>query len=124
MKPRAFDAAAQVPLPTNQRELLSSLQAAYAKLAEEAAQVPPELERDPGIEGGISPCDLIAYQIGWGRLLLSWDSTEAQGGIAQMPAPGFKWNQLGLLARSFYQEQQGQTLKQLLATFAALVGHI
>lgn len=53
-----------MPLPTNKSELLNSLQAAFSKLYEEAASIPTELERDPEIEGGISPCDLIAYQIG------------------------------------------------------------
>jgi len=109
-----------MPLPTNKNQLLSSLQAAYAKLVEEAAAVPSDLERNPELEGGISPCDLIAYQIGWGRLLLSWDDLETRGETVEMPAPGFKWNQLGLLAKSFYQEQNEQTLKQLLAQFEAL----
>lgn len=109
-----------MPLPTNKHQLLSSLQAAYSKLIEEAAEVPSELERNPELEGGISPCDLIAYQIGWGRLLLSWDDVETNGQTVEMPAPGFKWNQLGLLAKSFYQEQNEQTLKQLLAQFETL----
>lgn len=119
-----FDFSIQMPLPINKRELLNSLQAAYSKLVEEAAGIPSGLERDPGVEGGISPCDLIAYQIGWGRLLLSWDDIETQGEIAEMPAPGFKWNQLGLLADSFYEEQHDQTLEQLLGKFGALVGQI
>jgi hypothetical protein len=109
-----------MPLPTNKNQLLSSFQAAYSKLVEEATAVPSDLERNPGLEGGISPCDLIAYQIGWGRLLLSWDDLETRSETVEMPAPGFKWNQLGLLARSFYLEQEEQTLKQLLAQFEAL----
>ena len=113
-----------MPLPINKRELLKALQAAYSKLVEEAAEVPSELERDPGVDAGISPCDLIAYQIGWGRLLLSWDDIETQGEIVEMPAPGFKWNQLGSLANSFYNEQRDQTLEQLLAKFDALVAQI
>jgi hypothetical protein len=110
----------QMPLPTNKNQLLSNLQAAYSKLVEEATAVPSELERKPELEGGISPCYVIAYQIGWGRLLLSWDELETHGKAVEMPAPGFKWNQLGLLANSFYQEQHEQTLKQLLAQFEAL----
>jgi hypothetical protein len=113
-----------MPLATNKRELLTHLQVAYLKLLEEVATVPPVLERDQGLEGGISPCDLLAYQIGWGRLLLSWDALETQGKTVDMPAPGFKWNQLGLLARSFYQEHRGQSLAQLQAQFTTLVGEI
>lgn len=109
-----------MPLPTNKTELLNSLHAAYSKLVEEAATVPSEMERNPELEGGISPCDLIAYQIGWGQILLSWDDLETRGETVEMPAPGFKWNQLGLLAESFYQEQHEQTLKQLLVQFEVL----
>ena len=107
-------------LPINKTQLLNSLQTAYSKLVEEAAAVPSDMERNPELEGGISPCDLIAYQIGWGRLLLSWDDLETHGETVEMPAPGFKWNQLGLLAKSFYKEQNDQTLMQLLAQFEAL----
>jgi hypothetical protein len=113
-----------MPLPINKDELLSNLQAAYSKLVEEAASIPSELERNPELEGGISPCDLIAYQIGWGYLLLSWDDLETRGEAVQMPAPGFKWNQLGLLANSFYRKHHEQTLKQLLAQFDVLFGEI
>lgn len=38
-----------------------------------------------------------------------------------MPAPGFKWNQLGLLAHHFYKEQNNQSLEQLLVQFKTLV---
>jgi hypothetical protein len=86
--------------------------------------VPSELERFPGIEGEVSPCDLIAYQIGWGKLLMSWDKLETQGKTAEMPAPGFKWNQLSALANHFYKEQNGQSLEQLLAQFEVLVDEI
>jgi hypothetical protein len=113
-----------MPLPTNKNELLSSLQAAYSKIVEEAASIPSGLERCPELEGGISPCDLIAYQIGWGYLLLSWDELESRGKAVEMPAPGYKWNQLGLLANSFYGEQHEQTLKQLLDQFDELAEKI
>ena len=113
-----------MPLPINKRELLDRLQTAYARLVDEAADVPAELEREPTVEGGVSPCDLIAYQIGWGKLLLSWDDSESKGEVVEMPAPGFKWNQLGLLAKSFYIERHEQTLAQLLVEFGRLVGDL
>jgi len=113
-----------MPIPADKCELLRSLQAAYSKLVEEIAEIPSELERTPELEGGISPCDLIAYQIGWGRLLLAWDDLEARGEPVEMPAPGFKWNQLGLLASAFYREHREQTLRQLLVQFEVCLGEI
>ena len=113
-----------MPLPANKTELQRRLQDAHAKLAETAAAVPAEREREPALAGGLSPCDLIAYQIGWGRRLLAWEASEADGGVAEMPAPGYKWNQLGALAQAFYAEHRERTLAQLLAEFEALVGEL
>lgn len=113
-----------MPLPTCKDELLRNLDLAYSRLIDEIAAIPAALEREPAIEGGISLCDLIAYQIGWSGLLLSWESQEREGRAAQMPAPGFKWNQLGLLADSFYREFQPCSREQLLALFADRVARI
>lgn len=109
-----------MPLPTTRRELLANFDAAHARLAQELASIPAALERDCGMEGGTSPCDLVAYQLGWGRLLLSWDRLEQQGLTVEMPAPGFKWNALGPLAQAFYREHQGRSLTQLLGEFDML----
>ena len=113
-----------MPLPADKTELLARLQRAHAQLAEAAAAVPVEFERETGLAGGISPCDLIAYQIGWGRRLLAWEASEAGGGVAEMPAPGFKWNQLGALAQAFYVEHREHSLAQLLTEFEALAGDL
>lgn len=120
-RPTSRSAPRRMPLPTNKIELLRNLKTAYSKLIEEAAAIPPELERSAELEDGISPCDLIAYQIGWGQLLLSWDELESCGENPQMPAPGYKLNQLGLLASSFYREHSDQELKQLLGQFETLM---
>ena len=113
-----------MPLPTTRQELLSRLRVAYKKLVDEAIRVPVARERLPELEGGISPCDLIAYQIGWGCCLLTWDELESRGENVEMPAPGFKWNQLGLLAQSFYKTHEDQTLTQLLHKFETLIEEV
>ncbi|AMC34857.1 ClbS/DfsB family four-helix bundle protein [Janthinobacterium sp. B9-8] len=113
-----------MPLPCNKAELLLNFDSAYSKLIKELATIPEQDTRLPEIEGKISACDLLAYQIGWGRLLLQWDKDELQGKPAQMPAPGFKWNQLGLLAQSFYTRHCNSSLSQLHAEFAELAGQI
>ena len=43
-----------MPLPANKTELQRRLQDAYAKLAETAAAVPAEREREPALAGGLS----------------------------------------------------------------------
>ena len=113
-----------MPLATSKEELLQHLQQAYAKLDAEFDDVTDELARQRGIEGDISCCDVLAYQIGWGRLLLGWESAEQRGKVPDMPAPGFKWNQLGELAGSFYAAASGQSLSQLRAEFELVVKEV
>ena len=79
--------------------------------------IPVVMERQKKIAGNISCCDVLAYQIGWARLLLGWDKSEAAGKIPAMPAKGYQWNQLGPLAQSFYEKSSEKTLKQLRTEF-------
>ena len=113
-----------MPLPSSKEELLDKLQLAYEKLDAEFDDVTPVLEKDKQIEGNISCCDVIAYQLGWGQLLLGWDSTELSGSTPDMPASGFKWNQLGELANSFYQAHNEKSLKQLRTEFKQLYNQL
>jgi hypothetical protein len=113
-----------IPLPCNKAELLLNFDSAYSKLINELATIPEQDTRRPEIESKISACDLLAHQIGWGRLLLQWDKDELQGKTAQMPALGFKWNQLGLLAQSFYTRHCDSSFSQLHAEFAELARQI
>ncbi len=109
-----------MPLPKTKIELLSNLNQAYEKLDAEFDTVESEYERDCDIEGGVSCCDIVAYQIGWGSLLLGWEKQELAGKTPKMPAPGYKWNQLGELANSFYEEHSKKSLQQLRDEFSEL----
>lgn len=113
-----------MPLPSTKAEFLTSLRKAYEKLDAELADIGPERERDAGMEGDISCCDLIAYQIGWGRLLMSWEAEEKAGQKPVMPTEGYKWNQLGPLARTFYAEAENKSLGDLRKEFSELFGEL
>lgn len=106
-----------MPLPTTKEELLLSLKNAYHKLDEEFDDISSKQSKLKGIEGNISACDVLAYQIGWGKLLLKWENEEQKGKKPHMPAKGFKWNELTPLAQSFYntysQKNQDQLRKEL-----------
>lgn len=107
-----------MPLPATKTELLEALEQAYVKLSSEFEAVSPTHERKPQIEGDISCCDLVAYQVGWARLLMGWEQTELSGNTPEMPAEGFKWNQLGALAQYFYHENSEKLLSQLRGEFS------
>lgn len=109
-----------MPLPTNKNELLEKLHQAYSKLDAEFDIINTTQSKQKAIEGGISCCDIVAYQIGWGNLLLSWERAEQDGQIPNMPAKGFKWNQLGALADSFYLHYKDHSLQELRDAFKQL----
>ena len=85
--------------------LSSSIQNAYNALTETATSVPLQDWHTKNIEGTgglISITDLIAYQIGWGKLLLSWYDAGTHDTMPIMPGEGFtKWDYTGL-AKHFY----------------------
>lgn len=109
-----------MPLPTSKAEFLARFEQAAERLLTELAAVPDACWHAPVLDNGRSPADLLAYQIGWGRLLLAWEAEETAGRQPAMPAPGFKWNQLGALAQHFYQAAAGVSRPALMAEFAAL----
>lgn len=109
-----------MPLPTNKNELLEKLHQAYNKLDAEFETINSTQSKQKKIEGSISCCDILAYQIGWGHLLLSWETSELKGKTAVMPSPDFKWNQLGELANSFYAHYKNHSLDELRSIFMQL----
>lgn len=109
-----------MPLPNTKIELLSNLNQAYEKLDSEFDAIDSKYERKCGIEGKVSCCDIIAYLIGWGRLLVGWEKIELAGKTPEMPAPGYKWNQLRRLADAFYEEHSKKSLQQLRNEFSEL----
>lgn len=113
-----------MPLPTNKEDLLKKLNESYIKLDAESDGIKKGLSRKKELEGGISACDILAYQIGWGNLLLGWESAEQKGLTPDMPAEGFKWNELGRLADSFYKNSNKASLLELRFDFKRTVDKI
>ena len=48
-------------------------------------------------DGGKTPSEHLAYQLGWVTALLDWERREQAGEAVQTPAPGYKWNALAAL---------------------------
>lgn len=78
----------------------------------------------------ISASDLIAYQIGWGKLLITWYESGLKGEIPQMPGEGFvKWDYKGI-ARHFYKKyafdgesEQSQVFHDVVAKILSFTEH-
>ncbi len=96
----------------NQAELNEAIGQSYQKFIAEFQNIPEEL-RDKRIpEVDKTPTEMLAYQLGWLTLVLSWEREEQAGKEVITPTAEYKWNNLGGLYHSFYQQFGNQTLKQ------------
>ncbi|RMH88615.1 DfsB family protein [Lysobacter pythonis] len=110
-------------VPQNRRELLDAITSTYRKLAGELAGIPAGHARQATMEGhargtSMSVADLVAYLIGWNLLVLKWCDAKARGLPVDFPETGYRWNELGRLARKFYADHAGQDYPALLRQFA------
>lgn len=64
-----------------------------------------------------TPQEMLAYQLGWLNLVMSWEKDERNGKAVITPSPQYKWNQLGLLYQQFYAEYSGYSLEELRKLF-------
>lgn len=77
-----------------------------------------------GTGGLVSVADLIAYQIGWGSLLLQWYKSGINKENFVMPGDGFDAWQYKEIALHFYQKYAELTQEQLLKKFDETVQKI
>ena len=96
-----------MPLPASHDDLLKALRTTARKLDQEFDTFDRPSHARWLDDDGVSPCDRLGYQIGWGRLLLGWDADERAGSEPVMPAEGYGWKDLGKLAKSFYDQYKG-----------------
>jgi hypothetical protein len=64
-----------------------------------------------------TPMQMIAYQLGWMNLIMSWDKDEKEGIEVVTPSPEYKWNKLGGLYESFYYTYESYSLNELKELF-------
>lgn len=95
--------------------LSKNIQKEYNKLSNVISTVPIALrtmKKIDGTGGKVTVADLIAYQIGWGKLVISWYEAGIQGKKAAMPGEGFtKWDYNGL-AQHFYKKYHYDTRQE------------
>lgn len=96
-------------IPKDKEELIKAIVDNYKMLTSELSTIPSELTTIKELEGHskntlMSINDLVAYLVGWGRLVLKWNDKKRKGAEIDFPETGFKWNELGLLAQKFYKD--------------------
>ncbi|MGB0377080.1 MAG: ClbS/DfsB family four-helix bundle protein [Flavobacteriaceae bacterium] len=103
----------------NKTELIDDIKFTYQKLQIELTSIPEKLTKSKDLEGHakgtkMSVCNLVAYLIGWGNLVLKWYKIKKQGKEPDFPETGYKWNELGKLAQKFYADYQHDDFQTLL----------
>lgn len=120
-------------VPASKAELLAATTTTFEKLMAELAKVPPDRARESTMKGHVdgttmSPADLVAYLVGWNELVLKWLDRDDRGEPVDFPEVGFKWNQLGSLARKFHAEcdavEWGELLSRLEKAKSGLIATI
>lgn len=98
-------------------ELVAKIQKTYQLFDKEFDDVAEESinARLQGVDK--TPQEMLAYQLGWLNLVMSWEKDERNGKAVIMPSPQYKWNQLGLLYQQFYAEYSGYSLEELRKLF-------
>ena len=101
----------------NKEELILEI-SKRAKLFIDEFKVIDESDRNLLLDGeNRTPNQMLAYQIGWMKLILSFEKQEKAGLTVITPSPDYKWNELSSLYESFYKEFEEDSLKDLSAIF-------
>lgn len=116
-------------IPTNKKELITAIELNYKKLKAEIDLIPEEFCDTKTLEGHskgsiMTVKNLISYLIGWGELVLKWNSKKEINETVDFPETGFKWNELGKLAQKFYVDYENEDFGQLKTKLDSTVRNI
>ena len=102
---------------SSKEDLMKTLHAKYLLLDAEYEGV-DNSDKDLRLpEVDKTPAEILAYQLGWLQLVMGWDKAEREGQTVHMPSPDYKWNQLGGLYQSFYEQYAAYSLAELRGLF-------
>lgn len=92
---------------------IAEVQRTYNLFDQEFDDVPEDKRNFRIGEVDRTPQEMIAYQLGWLTLVMSWEKDELAGKEVTTPTPDLKWNQLGALYQQFYHTYDGYSLEEL-----------
>jgi len=110
---------------TSKEQLLQDVRKEHATLCAMLDAVPPSRLGEAGVWGdGWTVNDLVAHLTAWHRLFLGWYAEGLGGGTPQLPAPGFKWNDLGRLNRAIWAQHKDEAGDVTRAEFESSYGEV
>ncbi len=107
--------------------LSKSILKEYEKLGEIISRIPPSFKDKKKIEsptGLISVADLIAYNIGWGTLLISWYEAGIKNQMPQMPGDDFTTWDYNAIATHFYKKYHFDGNQKQFDAFNSVIARI
>ncbi|KRL01101.1 ClbS/DfsB family four-helix bundle protein [Liquorilactobacillus capillatus] len=109
---------------SSKEDLIAAIRLSYTKFIQEFKDIPASLGNKRSDLVDKTPAEMLAYQLGWIALLLSWDEQELAGVEVQTPTPNYKWNELGNLYQDFYRQYADLSLKELQVKLDKSVVHL
>ncbi len=103
--------------PLNKTQLLETIHKEYTILEKFLAPLTAvQMEFAPA-PGAWAIKDILAHLYEWQRMFFTWYETGLGDVMPELPAPGYKWNQLPALNQAIYEKHQALTPEQALTLF-------
>ncbi|MDX9993337.1 MAG: ClbS/DfsB family four-helix bundle protein [Anaerolineales bacterium] len=103
--------------PLNKTQLLAAIQKQYAALEKFLATLTVEQLAFSAAPGSWSVKDILAHLYEWQQMFFRWYEAGLRGELPEVPAPGYKWNQLPALNQAIYEKYSGLSADQALEKF-------
>ena len=83
-----------MPRPTNKTDLLAAMDRERSQVETVLDPLAPARMVQPGVVGEWSVKDVLAHLAEWEQMALGWYRAGLRGDAPDLPAPGYKWNEL------------------------------
>lgn len=101
--------------PLNKTQLLESIQKQYAALEKFLAPLTAEQTTFAPTPGAWAVKDILAHLYEWQQMFFRWYEAGLRDEMPEVPAPGYKWNQLPALNQAIYEKYRDLTPEKALA---------
>ena len=103
--------------PLNKTQLLEAIQKQYTALEKFLAPLTPEQMAFYPAPGVWAVKDIVAHLYEWQQMFFKWYTSGTRGETPEVPAPGYKWNQLPALNQAIYEKYHPLTPDEALQLF-------
>jgi hypothetical protein len=106
-----------MPRPFTKEQILAASQKEHDQLVKLISTLTPDRLNAPGQMSDWSIKDILCHLTAWEQMVLRWLAEGQQGLAPQVPAPGYKWNQLPALNQNIYETHHDLPLEEVLSQF-------